>query len=85
MKSGFQIVYQFYRLNVNSGFLYISNHSNFDRIYIFEKLIYKVLKYEHNYHVYEGIHRTYNRLRNVIYFLKMRKAIQNYINNCSIY
>ena len=40
-----------------------------------EKLTYKILKYDYDRHVYEGIHRTYNRLRNVIYFSKMRKVI----------
>ena len=83
-KSDSQIVYQFYRLNINSKLLYMLNHLSFDRIYIPEKLTYKVLKYEYNRHVYEGIHRTYNRLQNAIYFSKMRKAIQSYIDNYSI-
>ena len=38
------------------------NYSKFNRIYIFEKLTYKVLKYEYNYYIYKRIHRIYNRL-----------------------
>ena len=51
------------------------NHLKSNLIYILKKLIYKVLKYKYDYHIYKGIHRTYNRLRNAIYFSKMRKII----------
>ena len=49
-----------------------------------ETLTYKILEYAYNRHAYGGIYRTYDRLRNVVYFLRMRKGIQKYVDSCPL-
>lgn len=84
-KSSPHTIYQSYRLNVNFELLYILNSPNLDRLCISGKFTRRILEYEHDSHAYEEIHRTYDRLRDSIYFPKMRQVIQSYIDDYPTY
>ena len=82
LESGPQATYQSYRLDIDSQLLYMLERSAPDRLCIPEKLVRQILEYGHDHHAHGGIHRTYDRLRSSVYFPKMRKVIQSYIEGC---
>ncbi len=82
LESGPQTVYQAYRLDIGTDLLYMIERPGPDRLCIPGKVIQKVLQYGHDQHAHGGIHRTHDRLRSSVYFPKMRKVIQGYIDGC---
>ena len=81
-ETGPNTVYQSYRLDPDSGLLYMVNKSGPDRMCISKKKTQELLQFAHDNQAHGGIHRTYDRLRLSIYFPKMRKTIQEYIDGC---
>ena len=75
--------YHSYRINFDFGLLYFVNRSNSNRIYIFASLKKKVFEFVHDNYVHEDFYKTIDWLRSSTYFLKMKKKVRNYIENCS--
>ena len=84
LKSGPQTTYQSYRFDPDINLLYMLNRPGSSRLCIPQKLTRKVLEYGHDSHAHGGINRTYDRLRTSVYFPKMRKVIQTYIESCPV-
>ena len=82
LESGPQTTYQSYRLDPDTSLLYMLDRSGPSRLCIPQMLTRKVLEYGHDSHAHGGINRTYDRLRTSVYFPKMRKVIQTYIDSC---
>ena len=76
--------YQIYKLNFEIDLLYVKNKSNFDKICIFEKCQKAFLKYEHDQHVHNEIHRTYDLLHKSVFIFRIKKLMIEYVINCSI-
>ena len=77
-------MYQFYKLNIDSDLLYLVNRLNFDRVCISTVLKRDVMKFVHDNHAHEDIHRILNRIKASTYFLKMRKKMLIYVENCLV-
>lgn len=77
------IVYQFYRLNINIELLYLVNKLNSNRVFILKSLKRKMLEFAHNNYAHNNYHRTLNRLKITCYFSKIRIKIRAYIDQCS--
>ena len=81
-ESGPRTTYQSYRLDPDTGLLYMLDRPGPDRLCVPRKLVRKVLEYGHDSHAHGGINRTYDRLRTSVYIPKMRKVVQAYIESC---
>ena len=77
-------MYQFYKFDIDSDLLYLINRLNFDRVCISIVLKRDVMKFVHDNHTHENIHRILNRIKISTYFSKMRKKILVYVENCFV-
>ena len=77
-------MYQFYRFDIDSDLLYLVNRFNFDRMCILTVLKRNVMKFAHDNHAHEDIHRILNRIKASTYFSKMRKKILIYVESCLV-
>ncbi len=77
------IKYQFYRLNLESNFLYFIEITSSDRLCIFEKLSKNILFHAHDRNAHDEIHRIYDFLRKSAFISKMKKRVKKYVTACS--
>ena len=77
-------IYQFYKLDIDSDLLYLVNRLSFDRVCISTILKRDVMKFVHDNHAHEDIHRILNRIKASTYFSKMRKKILVYVESCLV-
>ena len=80
-----QIVYQSYRLNINSNLFYFINRFESNRVCILIFLHFQLFQYVHDNHAYNKFNRFLYRFKQNAYIFKMKKLFQKYINDCSIY
>ena len=77
-------MYQFYKFDIDSDLLYLINRLNFDRVCISIVLKRDVIKFAHDNHAHEDIHRILNRIKASTYFSKMRKKMLVYVESCLV-
>ena len=77
-------MYQFYRFDIDSDLLYLINRLSFDRVCISAILKRDVMKFAHDNHAHEDIHRILNRIKVSTYFSKMRKKMLIYVESCLV-
>jgi hypothetical protein len=75
--------YQSYRMNSNIDLLYLIARSKSNRFCISKNLQKKILKYAHDKHAHEEVHRTYDLLRRSVTMSKMKKLVHEYVTFCS--
>lgn len=81
-ESGPNTVYQSYRIDPEKHLLYMVSKDGPDRLCIPATLVKDMLKYAHDTHAHGGTHRTIDRLRSAVFFPRMRKAVQSYVDGC---
>ena len=77
-------MYQSYRFDIDNDLLYLVNRFNFDRVCISVVLKRDVMKFVHDNHAHEDIHRILNRIKTSTYFSKMRKKMLIYVESCFV-
>ena len=77
-------MYQSYRLDIDSDLFYLVNRFSLDRMCILVFLKRNVMKFVHDNHAHENIHRTLNRIKISTYFSKMRKKMLIYVESCFV-
>jgi phosphopantetheine adenylyltransferase len=75
--------YQSYRMNSNIDFLYLIARSKSNKLCISKNLQKKILKYAHDKHAHEEVHRTYDLLRKSVTMSKIKKLVYKYVTFCS--
>ena len=80
----FKTDYQKYRMNVNIELLYMKNKIHSNRLCISEKFQKQFLRYAHDEHAHEGVHRTYELLIRSVFIFRIKKLITQYVKTCSI-
>ena len=78
----FQIVYQFYRLDMKIDFLYFVNKSKSNRVCISIILHRQLFHFAHDSYVHNDINRFLNWLKFNAYMSKMKKFLKTYIDDC---
>ena len=78
------IIYQSYKFDIDSDLLYLINRLSLDRVCISTVLKRDVMKFAHDNHAHENIHRTLNRIKVSIYDSKMRKKMLIYVESCLV-
>ena len=76
--------FQYYRLNTDTGLLYLKNKSEPDRLCIPQKFQRRLLEYAHDEHAHDGVHRTYDLLSRSMYMPKMKKTVTEYVTTCVV-
>jgi hypothetical protein len=74
--------YQFYRLNSDTGLLYLVSQPDPNRLCIPKALEKEVLEYAHDKHAHGEVHRTYDLLRRSVFMPKMKKLVHDYVTSC---
>ena len=77
-------MYQSYRLDIDNDLLYLINRLSFDWVCISIVLKRNVMKFAHDNHAHEDIHRILNRIKVSTYFSKMRKKMLIYVESCLV-
>ena len=78
----FRKKFQFYRLNTNIELFYLKNKFESNRLCISQKSQKRLLKYAHDEHAHDEMHRTYDLLLKSVYISKMKKMITKYVTTC---
>jgi hypothetical protein len=78
------ILYQFYRLDLESRLLYLVNRSKSNRLCILKVLQKEILEYAHDKHAHDEMHRTYDLLRRSVFILKMKRLVSEYVLFCLV-
>ena len=78
----FQKKFQYYRLNTDTELFYLKNKFESNRLCISQKSQKRLLKYAHNEHAHDDVHRTYDLLLRSVYMPKMKKTIMKYVTTC---
>ena len=76
--------YQSYRFDIDNDLLYLVNRFSFDRVCISTALKRDVMKFVHDNHAHEDIHRILNHIKASTYFSKMKKKTLVYVESCLV-
>jgi hypothetical protein len=72
-----------FRYDPDSGLMFLTDRVNeADRLCIPKTMLRQMLKAAHDDHAHAGVSRTYDRLRNTMFFPRMLRTVREYVTTC---